>query len=155
MHGGDRPAVAGDADEAREPLRARVDERFERAVGAHRAIPVVRMPERMHLDHVDVIDAQALEGAMEILAGALGVAAAGLRGEEEVPTMPRHPRADPKLRVAVARGGVDVIDAVAQQHVERAVRVVLAHARERRRTEQRGGALMSRAAERTSGDHGR
>ena len=139
MHGGDRPAVAGDPDEPREPLRARLDERLQRAARPHRLVPVVRMPERVELDQVDVVDAQALERAVEVLARARGVAAARLRGEEEVVAVPRHPRRDAQLRVAVARGGVDVVDAVAEQHLQRAVGLVLARAGERgaRRTASR------------------
>ena len=61
--------------------------------------------------------------------------------------------ADAQLGVAVAGGGVDVVDAVAEQHLQRAVGLVLAGPGERRRAEQRDRAQVSRASERPSLDH--
>ena len=47
VHGGDGPAVACHADEAREPLLAGLDHRLEHAPGPHGLVPVVRVPERV------------------------------------------------------------------------------------------------------------
>src|SRR5207253_1034486 len=69
--------------------------------------------------------------------------------QEEVLAVARHPRSDAELGISIARGRVDVIDAVAQQHLEGAVGIVLARARERRRAEQHHAALMTGAAERS------
>ena len=149
MHGRDRPAVAGDADEAREPLGLGAHTGFEGAVGPHRPVPVVGMTERVQLDQIDVIHAQPLERAMQVLARLARRAAAGLGGQEEVLAVARHPRSDAELGISIARGRVDVIDAVAQQHLEGAVGIVLARASERRRAEQHHAALMTGAAERS------
>src|SRR5262249_6037824 len=96
---------------------------------------------------------EALERAVEVLAGGGGGAASRLGGEEEVPAVSGHPRPDPQLRVAVARGGVDVGDPVAQQQLEGAIGVGLADLGEGGRSEQRDGAAMTGAAERTLLDH--
>src|SRR5580704_7649674 len=88
-----------------------------------------------------------------MLAGLAGGAHAGLGGEEEVLPVPGHPRPDTQLGVAVARGGVDVIDPVLEQQIQRAVGLILGGARERGRAEEGGGAEMPRASERSSLDH--
>ena len=103
MHGGDRPAVAGDADEARQSLGARLDDGLERAARSHRLLPVVGMAERVKLDQVDVIDAEALERAVDVLARLARVALAGLGRQEEVAPVTSHPRPDAQLGVAVPR----------------------------------------------------
>ena len=61
MHRGDRPAVTGHADEAREALRAGLDQRLQRASGPHGLIPLVGVSQGVQLDQVDVVDAQPIE----------------------------------------------------------------------------------------------
>ena len=53
VHLGDGRAVAGDADEAHEPLVARLDGCAQRAVLAHRDVPLARVHEAVQLDEVD------------------------------------------------------------------------------------------------------
>ena len=108
----------------------------------------------MQLDEVDAIHAQPLERAVEILARARGGAASRLGGEEEVLAVARHPRADAKLGVAVARGGVDVVDAVPEQQLQRAVGLRLARLGERGRAEEGDRAAVPGASERSPLDHG-
>ena len=72
------------------------------------------MHEAVQLDQVDLIDAHALERAPDLLARRRVGALASLRGEEEVAAVLAHPRREAQLGVAVARGGVDVVDAVLQ-----------------------------------------
>ena len=144
VHGGDGPTVACDTDEARQALLARLDRRLERAPRPHRLVPVVRMPERMELDQIDVIDAQPVERAVDVFPSLGAGSRPGLGREEEVLPVTRHPRADEELGVPVPRGGVDVVDAVAQQHVERAIRVRLAGLGQRGRAEERHRALVTR-----------
>src|SRR5262249_1667413 len=96
---------------------------------------------------------QPLERAVNVLARVLSRSRAGLRREEEVFAMARHPRTDAQLRIAVARGRVDMVHPVAQQDFERAVRVVLAGAREGGGAEERRARDMAGASERSSLDH--
>ena len=115
MHRGDREPVAGDADEAHESLVARLDGGPQRPVLAHRHVPFGRVDEAVELDQVDLVDPQPLERAADLLArGGVG-ALAGLRREEEAVAVLAHPGREPQLGVAVARGGVDVVDPVLEQ----------------------------------------
>ena len=68
MHGGDRPAVAGDADEAHQPLLARLDGGLERAARPHRRSQSSGCHSDVQLDQVDVVHLQPLERAMDLLA---------------------------------------------------------------------------------------
>src|SRR5207249_6652438 len=155
MHGRDGPAVARHADEAGQPLLARLDRRLEHAALSHGLIPVVRVAERMELDEIDVIDAQTLERAMDVLTALLRGARAGLRRQEEVLPVTRHPGADAELGIAVARRRVDVVHAVAQEHLEGTVRIGLTRAREGGGAEERDAAEMTGATEWTPLDHAR
>ena len=122
MHPRHRQAVAGDADEADETLVARLDGRFERAAFAQRSLPLDHVDEVVQLEQVDAIDAEPVERAADLLARAGAVALPGLRREEEPVAVLAQPRREPQLRVAVRRSGVDVIDAVLEQQLERADR---------------------------------
>jgi len=99
----------------------------------------------VHLDQVDVVHAQPLERTLQVVARLARRAAAGLGGEEEVLAVPRHPRSDAQLGIAVARGGIDVVDAVPQQHLQRTVGLVLARARQRGGAEQHHGCSDGRS----------
>src|SRR2546428_9329387 len=101
VHGGNGPAVTGHADEAREPLLTSLDQRLERAAGPHGLIPVVGVAEGVELDQVDVVDAQSLERAVEVLARLGRRPTAGLRREKEVLPVTGHPRPDAEPGVAV------------------------------------------------------
>src|SRR4030095_13946488 len=87
VHGGDGPAMAGHADEARQALLARLDQSLQRAARAHGLVPVARVPKRVQLDHIHVVYPQPVERSVEVLAGLLSLAHAGLGGEEEVLTV--------------------------------------------------------------------
>ena len=154
VHGRDRPAVTGHADEAREFFFLGAHARLQRAAWSHGHVPVVGMAERVELDEVDVIDAQPLERAVDVVTRLLPRPRARLGGQEEVLAMARHPRADAQLGVAVARGRVDVVHAVAQQRLEGAVGVVLAGAREGGGAEEGRARRVPGASERSSLDHG-
>src|SRR5207253_7650778 len=119
----------------------------------HGLITVVRVPEPMALDDIDVIDAQTLERAMHVLTALLRGARAGLRRQEEVLLVTRHPGADAELGIAVARRRVDVVHAVAQEHLEGTVRIGLTRAREGGGAEERDAAEMTGATEWTPLDH--
>ena len=98
----DREPVAGHADEAHEALVARLDRRLERAAGAQRGLPLDHVDEVVQLDQVDLVDAEPVERAADLLACAGAVALAGLGREEELLAVLRQPGRDPQLGVAVA-----------------------------------------------------
>ena len=148
MHGGDAGAVPGDAEEAHQPGVARLDRRAQRALGSHRQLPLVLLHEVVELEQVDGGDAQALEGAADLVARAGVAALAGLRREEEVGAVALHPGADAELGVAVGRGGVDVVDARGEELGERAVGLLLGHEREGRGAEEQRGCCAGRCGRR-------
>ena len=146
--------MAGHADEPRQPFFFRAHRGLEGAARPHRLLPVVGMAERVELDQIHVIHAEPLDRAMDVVARLAAAAAARLGGEKEVLPVARHPRPDAQLGVTVARRRVDVVHAVTQQDVERAVGLVLAGAREGGGAEERDAAGVAGAAERSSLDHG-
>ena len=97
VHGRDGPAVTGHADEANQPLLARLDDCLQRAARTHRLVPVVRMPERVQLDQVDLIDTQPFERAMDVLAGLRRAPRSSFGRQEKILAVPCHPRADAQL----------------------------------------------------------
>ena len=149
-----RSAVAGDADEAGQPLVPGPHQRLDRAAGPVGHVPLVGLDQVVQLDHVDRVDLQPLEGALELGAGVVATALTGLRGEEEAGPVLGHPRADPQLRVAVPGRRVDVVDAVAEQGLEHLVRLLLAHPPEGGGAEDHPGALVTRPSEGGLGEHG-
>ena len=119
MHRGDGHAVAGDADEARLAGVARFDGRLERAARRHRRLPLRFVDEIVELHQVDVVRLQPLQRLLDLRAGAVARALIGLRRQEEAAAMLGHPLTDASLGAPVRGGGVDVVDAVAEQQVER------------------------------------
>lgn len=101
----------------------------------------------VQLQQVDVIDAQALERAVEPLFRALVVACVRFGGDEERARVSREPWCDPQLGVAVRGGGVDVIHTVLEKQLQRSLCVRVGYVAERRRTEDGSGALVAGAAE--------
>src|SRR4051812_2363503 len=91
---------------------------------------------------------------MEFLASPGRAARRDLGREKKVLTVTSHPRADAQLGVAIAGGRIDVIDAVAQQHVEGSVSIGLACARQRCSAEQGHRAGMARPSKYSLFDHG-
>ena len=107
----------------------------------------------MQLDQVDAIDAEPLERALDLLLRALVVPLSRLRREEKPVRVPLQPRRDPQLGVAVRGGGIDVVEAVLEQHLERGVRLALRDGSERGGTEEQAGALVAGAPEGRFRDH--
>ena len=145
--------VAGDADEAHQPLLPRLDGGLQRAAGAEGRFPLLRVDEVVELDEIDLIDPQALQRAADLVVGRLIRALARLGGEEEVVAVPLHPRPEPQLRIAVAGGGVDVVDAALQNQLHGAIGIVLGDVAEGRRAEDGAGALVTGSAKGCGGDH--
>ena len=155
VHLGDREPVAGHADEAHEPFLARLDRGLEGAVGAERRLPLDHVHEVVQLDRVDVVDAEPVERAADLLARAAVGPLAGLGRHEELPLVALQPRGDAQLGVAVAGRDVDVVDAVLEQQLQRAVGILLGDAPQRRGAEDGAGRLVSGRPEGGAFDHGR
>ena len=80
MHRRDARAVTRDAEEAHEPCVARFDRRAQRAVAAHRDLPLVFVHEIVELQQIDAIDAQPFERVADLFARGGVAALAGLGG---------------------------------------------------------------------------
>jgi hypothetical protein len=83
--------MPSDADEANEPFLARLDSRLERATLPEGGFPLDNVDQVVQLQEVDVVDAQALERAVELLLRALVVARVRLGGDEKRPRVPLEP----------------------------------------------------------------
>src|SRR5271168_298506 len=145
--------MAGNADESHQSLSPRFDQCFERAARSQSGSPLILGCQVVHLDQIDLIDPQPLERAMETIARALVGAVAGFGGEKKPLAMLAHPWADAQFRLAVRRGGVEMIDAVFEEHLEHAVGFVLLHPAERCGSEKNPSTLMPRFPEWTCFDH--
>jgi len=62
-----------------------------------------------------MVYAEPVQGPVQLIVRAFRVAGAGLGGEEETIRLALQPRGDAQLRVAVAGGGVDVVDTVPEE----------------------------------------
>src|SRR5205814_9444811 len=100
------------------------------------------------------IDAEPAQRQSDLVV-CLGVGAlTGLRREEEpIAALTPEPRRDDKLRIAVARGGVEMIQVVAEHELEGAIGFGLSDLAQRGATEDRPPALMSGGSERRARYH--
>ena len=153
MHRGNLRAVTGDAYKAHETLRSRFDQSLKRATRAQGSRPFILGDQVVHLDQIELIDAQPIQRSMQTVASALICAIAGLGGEKELLSMLAHPRTDSQFRFAVRRRRIEMIDAVFEQHLEHAVRLVLLHPTERGRSKNNPRTLMPGFPKRTRLDH--
>src|SRR5213593_4182938 len=102
-----------------------------------------------------MVDAQPVEGAVNVLTGLAGGPGSRFGREEEVLPVAGHPRSDTQLGVPVPRGGVDMVDAVPKQHVQRAVGIRLARSSQGRAAEERHTAEVAGSSERSPLDQAR
>ena len=82
----------------------------------------------VELVEVDIVDAEAFEGKVEVLFDVLAGASAGLGGEIDLVAVSADGLADPLFAGGVAVGGVVEVDAVLQAALNHADGVVLAEA---------------------------
>jgi len=85
--------VPGDADEANEPLFARFDRGLQRTILAEGELPLDDVDEVVQLEQVDLIDAEPIERAVELLFRPFVVARVRLGGDEEGSRVPLEPGA--------------------------------------------------------------
>src|SRR5580704_1930177 len=149
MHRGNLRAMTGNADKPHEPLRSRFDQSLKRATGSQSGRPFILGDQVVHLDQIYLIDAQALQRTMKTVASALIRAIAGFSGEKKSLAMLVHPRTDSQFRFAVRRRRIDMIDAIFEQHLEHAVRLVLLHPTESGGSENNASTLMPGFSKRT------
>ena len=145
--------AACDADPPDEPFLARHQRGVERAAGAERLVPFDRVRERVKLPEVDVVHAEAVERALELVARAFLVSPACLGGQEEPSGLVLEPRRDAELGVSIRGGDVDVVDSVLEERLEGLVGDALGDAAEGGRAEDDPGALVAGAAELGLRDH--
>ena len=106
----------------------------------------------MQLPQVDLGDPQSVERALQFFARLRGAPLTGLGGQEELARVALQPRRHAELRVAVARGHVNVVDVVLQEHVEGAIGHVLRDAPQRGAAEEDARALVAGSAKGKKGD---
>ena len=75
----------------------------------------------MQLPQVDMVDAEALQGAMQLLARSIRLSLPGFGSKKEPARLALQPGGDPELRIAIAGRRINVIDAVPQKQVESAI----------------------------------
>jgi len=121
MRSDDLGSVAGDADEADESLLPSLDRRLQRAAGAERSVLLNRIREVVELPQVDVVDPQALQRPLQLLASRRGLPFAALGGQKELPRVAAKPRSEAQLRLPIAGSNVDVVDSVREQHIQRLI----------------------------------
>ena len=143
MHLGDPQPMAGDADEAHEPLVACRGEGGDRTARTERDVPLVGLDEVVQLDQVDLVDVHPGERPLELGTGVGALAFAGLRGEEHLTPVVGEPRPQPNLGFAVPGRGIDVVDATRPDHLECRVGTILRHRSERGRAEDHPCGLVA------------
>ena len=146
MHRGDREPVAGDADEADQSLVARLDGRLAARRLAHR-LSHSSWSTRLWswMRSTWSTPSRSSERRISSRAAAYARSPVFVARKKRV-AVRAQPGREPQLGVAVAGGRVDVVDAVLEQQLERAVGLVLGTA-ERGGAEDDAGALVAGAPE--------
>ena len=141
-----------DPDEAHQAFVARLRQCRHRAAAGHGCAPARLVGQVVELDEIHLVDAEPLEGLLELGAGGRSLALAGLRRQEHVFAMALEPRGQAQLRVAVAGGGIDVVDARGGHHLQHLVGFVLTHGAERGSAEDEAAGFVPRGAEGVAGN---
>ena len=125
------------------------------SVGCVRSFPVLLLHEVVELDEVHVVHAETRERGLELAPGCFTVALARLGREEVVIAVADQPGCDAQLGVAVAGGGVEVVDAMLTKHFENAVSRLLASRAERGTAEYHSSTGVAGSSESRLLDHER
>jgi hypothetical protein len=99
------------------------------------------------LDQVDVVGPQPLQAGVDLGPRLVAVAQAGLGGQEDPVADLRHPRPQAQLRVAVAGGDVEVVDAGVQSQADGGVGGVLVGLAQGGRPVDQDRALVAKSAQ--------
>jgi hypothetical protein len=75
----------------------------------------------VELDEVHRVDTQAFKRSVKAFSDTGRIALVGFGGQKEMLSMFGHPLADPQFRVAVAGGGIYVVDPIIEQKLENLV----------------------------------
>ena len=108
----------------------------------------------MQLDQIDPVGAQPFQRALDLVVGLGPSTFTGLGGEKELVAVSLDPGTKSQLCVAVACGGVDVVDPMLADQLDRLIRLVLADVAQGGSAEDHAGALMAGRAERLDRNHG-
>ena len=125
-------AMARDPDRADQTLLARSDGALDRASRPGRAVEIFEVADRVELDQVDPIHLEALERSPDAVVRPGRGPVAGLRRQEDPTPDPSHPSSEVHFRVAVGRGGVEVVDARVDRELDRAIGDLVGDVDERR-----------------------
>ena len=153
MHGGDLRAVARNPDEAHQSVGARLYQRVKCPTRTERGLPLFFVDQVVQLDEIKPVNLKSFERPMQTIARAVIGAVSGFGGEEEVFAVLAHPRTDAKLRIAIGRGRVDMVDAELEQNIQDGVGLVLLHPAQSGGAENHTRALMTGVSERNFLDH--
>ena len=137
VHPRNRQSVACDADEAYEPFVAGLDGSFQSTSLAQGGLPLDHVDEVVQLEQIDLLDAQAIEGAADLLTRPDAVTLPGLRRQEDTVAVACEPGIESQLRIAVGRCSVDVVHPELQGGFEGSVGLHLGDIAERRGAEDR------------------
>src|SRR5438128_1205863 len=100
-----------------------------------------------------MVDAEAVKRAVQLLTGSFRRPRPGLGGEKVTTRLALEPGSDAQLRIAVARRGVDVIDTMLCEDLERSVGDRLCNSRQGCCPKDGATALMPGPPELGVGDH--
>ena len=145
--------MTGDADEANKTFIAGPDCGFQRAARAERGFPFRLVNKIMKLNQIDLVGAQSFERAADLVVSRTCFALASFGGQEKAVSFLLHPRTEANFGVAIAGGGVDMVDPRLDDQFHRAVGVTLTGAGESRRPEDDAGAGVTCVAEGMGWEH--
>ena len=144
-----------DADKPDQAPLAGFERGFQRAARPQDVIEFYQRRDVMQLDKVKLAGLQPFQGAADLRGRLAAAALPGFGGQEEIPAVLFHPRADPQFGVAVRCGDVDVVHAVPEQNLEGRIRVgAPADSGKRRRAEHGPRGRMACFPERYFFNHG-
>ena len=125
MRGSNLRAVPGDTDRSYQTLLFGFDGRIDGAARAQRCVPLNGVNEVMQLPQVHIINAHALQGAVQFLFCLLCCTGTSFRCYKELRAVLGKPWGDAQFCISVACRAVYVIDPIALQYLQRAVRLLL------------------------------
>ena len=154
VHGGERgfDGVRRETDEADFAFLARGFEGFHGAVGGEDLVELGHFGEGVELVEVEVFGAQSFQRALEFLARAVTSSFLRFAGEKTAGAVGLERGAEAILRVAVAGGDIEIVDAATEGFGDEIVSGVLSVVHDGDAAEGDDGEVDAGFAERTLGD---